>query len=147
MQAAELASRSDGDAVAGLLENLRDAESAVRYWGAIGFLVRGSTAVSAGQRVLAQALDDTSPYVRVVAAETLARYGEPADRERAIALLASLANCEKNGVFPAMAALNALGAVGKMPTELPDSLKSLPTKCPLPDARYSEYIGALLGDL
>jgi arylsulfatase A-like enzyme len=147
MHAAELASRSDGDALPGLTENLHDADSAVRYWGAIGFLVRGNSAVATGRNALAKALDDTSPYVRIVAAEALARYGEPTDRQQALALLALLANCEKNGLFPAMAALDALSAIGDLPAALVDSLKALPTKCPVPNARYSEYVGRLLGDL
>ncbi|HVU89378.1 MAG TPA: sulfatase-like hydrolase/transferase [Pirellulales bacterium] len=147
MQAAELASRSDADALRGLMEYMQDADSAVRYWGAIGFLVRGRPAIAPGQKALVAALVDASPYVRIVAAEALARYGEPADRDRALALLASLANCEENKLFAAMAALNALGAVGELPAMLVESLKKLPTRCQTPDPRYAEYMGRLVGDL
>ncbi len=147
MQAAELASRSDGNAVKALVEYMQDADSAVRYWGTLGFLVRGATAVPPGHKALVSALEDASPYVRIVAAEVLARYGEPADRERALAILAPLANCQKNDVFVAMAALNAVASVGELPAPLTDSLKSLPTKCPVPNPRYGDYVGRLLGDL
>jgi uncharacterized sulfatase len=147
LEAAELASRSDGDSVSPLVEYLRDEDSAVRYWGAIGFLVRGETAVQAGQKALVAALDDSSPYVQIVAAEALGRYSAEVERERALALLAKLSNCQENNVFVAIAALNAIEAAGKLPAAMIDVLKRLPAKGPVPDSRYAEYVGRLIGDL
>jgi len=147
MQAAELASRSDGNVVRPLVEALGDADSAVRYWGAIGMLVRGATAVQAGRETLNTALADAAPFVRVAAGEALARYGTPADRETALAELAKLADCQQNDVFVAMAAFNAIESLDDIPDELRDQLKQLPTKSPVPHARYGEYITRLIGEL
>jgi arylsulfatase A-like enzyme len=141
---AELASRSDGNIVTPLTDALRDVDSTVRYWGALGLLVRGETAVQAGQKSLAAALEDPSPYVRIVAAEALARFGAPTDRERALKLLAESADWSANNVFIAMAALNAIGAVGTPPAWLRDKLGGLTRTGPLPDPRYAEYVPRLL---
>ena len=47
-EAAELASMLKPDAVPALTQALADEDSAVRYWGALGFLMRGKTGVEAG---------------------------------------------------------------------------------------------------
>jgi arylsulfatase A-like enzyme len=74
LDAAELASRGEP----ACLELLKDDDSAVRFWGAIGGVVLGEKARPAEER-LAKALSDPSPSVRVAAAEALARIGRLAD--------------------------------------------------------------------
>lgn len=70
MDAADLASRGDPKCV----ELLEDADSAVRYWGAIGCRVLGK----ADER-LVKALGDASPSVRIAAADALSRLGRLED--------------------------------------------------------------------
>ena len=61
---------------------------------------------------LVKALDDQSPYVRIVAAEALGRYGTDADLEHALPVLLELAPVNRNGVYVSMFALNALDSLG-----------------------------------
>lgn len=146
-EAAELASLSGADAVPALRAAFGDEDSAVRYWAAMGLLIRGQTAVAAASTELRGALADRSHHVRVVAAEALARYGAEADRKAAIARLVELASCEKYDVFVAVAALNALDAIDIQDPAVRDAIKILPTKGPAPDPRYAPYVPRLVADV
>jgi arylsulfatase A-like enzyme len=105
---------------------LNDADSAVRFWGVMGLLIRG---VKTGP-ALERALSDPSPYVRITAAEALRR----------AAPLVALSSADDNGLYVALWALNALDslrgeAVGIMsPRE----------KYPL---RLAEYVPRLIESL
>jgi N-sulfoglucosamine sulfohydrolase len=70
LDAAELATRGDPKCI----DLLGDAESAVRYWGAIGCLVLGEKSKPATD-LLVKALADASPSVQVAAADALSRLG------------------------------------------------------------------------
>ena len=70
IDAAELATRGDPKCV----ELLADADSAVRYWGAIGCRVLGERAKPAEDRLL-KAMADASPSVRIAAADAISRLG------------------------------------------------------------------------
>ena len=52
---------------------LDDDDSAVRYWGAMGLLMQEKAGVKKGHAKLLEALNDKSPYVRVIAAEALGK--------------------------------------------------------------------------
>jgi uncharacterized sulfatase len=107
-------------------EFLRDKDSAVRFWGVMGLLIRGATS---GPELEA-ALSDASPYVRVTAAEALRRSS----------VLAHESSADKNGLYAAMWALNALDVVrGAFEMPAPPTQK-------LPQ-RVSEYIPRLLESL
>ena len=69
MGTADLASSLDKAATPELEKRLKDPDSAVRYWAALGLLMRGI------KQPLENSLTDASPYVRIVAAEALGRYG------------------------------------------------------------------------
>jgi uncharacterized sulfatase len=144
---AELASLLEPDAVPALRKGLRDDDSAVRYWAALGILMRGKKGVEAAHDDLQAALKDRSPYVRVVAAEALGRYGSEADLKQGLAVLVGLANAEDNSVFVAMAALNALDALGDKVSPVADEIKKLPEKGKVPDARYTPFVPTLLKHL
>jgi hypothetical protein len=98
-------------------EGLRDADSAVRYWAALGFVMRGkSPGLLPG---------DASASVRAVAAEAEGRFGKDA-RGAAEALL-ELGNAEKHGAYVAMLALNGLSSMGeRAPADVRAKVKSLP---------------------
>ncbi len=144
--AAELASGLKPDALPQLRTLLQDEDSAVRYWAALGFLMRGKNGVAAPDELRA-ALKDRSPYVRVVAAEALGQHGGEADRNQGLSVLIELADAEKNGVFVAMAALNALDALGSKALSVADALKKLPKQGKVPHQRYDPYVPRLLTDL
>ena len=74
MAAADLAGRRDPEALPKLIELLKDKDSGVRYWSAVGCLALGDGARNAAP-ALAEALEDPSPNVRITAAEALCRLG------------------------------------------------------------------------
>lgn len=82
-------------------------EPGVRYWAAMGLMLRGRESVTRATPELTARLDDESPAVRTMAAEALLRAGA-ADGAKAAAVL--LASCADSPAPPALAvqALNAL---------------------------------------
>jgi uncharacterized sulfatase len=145
---AELASRLDDDsALPTLLQRLNDTDSAVRWWAAMGFLMRNKPKILPAPQSLLALLDDSSPLVRIVAAQTLVRHGDESSRARALGTLGKLAPPESNGVLVSMQALVAIDALGTGATPLADIIRPLNSDGPSPDERYDSYIPRLLGDI
>src|SRR5208283_2181261 len=141
---AELASLLKPEALPDLKKALGDEDSAVRYWAALGILMRGKKGYEAAAAELGTALGDRSPLVRIVAAQALGQHGTDDQLKRPLQLLVDLSNWEKNDVFVAMAALNALDALGDKAKPVTEAIKALPVKGKVPDARYSPFVPALL---
>lgn len=141
---AELASSLQPDALLQLHQGLNDDDSGVRYWAALGLLMRGSNAVTASRGLLRAALQDQNPCVRVVAAQALAQFGSEADLADALSVLRALASPEDHGAYLAILTLNALDALGPKAAPLRDFLKTLPRKDPRAPARANEYVPRLL---
>ena len=102
---ADLATALDADALPLLQTALRDPDSAVRYWGAMGLLMREKPSVERCRIELETALKDSSPYVRICAAETLARFGNESDLKSALPILLELAKLGKDGPYVPLVAL------------------------------------------
>ena len=147
LDTAELASMLQPEALPALKKALADPDSVVRYWGALGLLMRGPAAVTATRAELRAALQDTSPDVRITAAQALGQFGMEADLKEALPLLAAHADWSKHGVFSAMAALNSLDTLGTKAAPVADLIKALPTKGPSPNGRYNSYVPRLVDDL
>jgi uncharacterized sulfatase len=146
-EAADLASRLEPRAAARLRKLLADAEPAVRYWAALGLLMRGSDAVRSSEQPLRKALADSSPYVRVTAAEALGRYGAADDLKKSLAVLMELAPPDKNGVFVSMAALNAIDALGEKAAPVREAVARLPQQDPNAHQRYAGYVPRLIDSI
>jgi uncharacterized sulfatase len=146
-ETAEAASMLRAEDTPRLIESLGDSHSAVRYWGAMGMLMRGEAGVAAGREELLAALKDESPYVCIVAAEALGQYGRESDLAPALEELASLGPIDANGVFVSMAALNSLDALGKKAAPLGGSIRRFPAEGPTPHSRYNSYVPRLLEHL
>jgi uncharacterized sulfatase len=144
---AELASWLQPEALPALKKALRDKDSAVRYWGALGILMRGHAGVSAARAELEAALDDASVDVRVTAALALGQFGNDADLRAILPLLAGQADWRKHGVFSALSALNELDALGSKAAPIAAVFQSIPTNGPAPNARYTSYVPRLLEGL
>ena len=144
---ASLASSLKPDALPQLRQAFKDSDSAVRYWAAMGVLMRGKDAVVTARPELQKSLSDAAPAVRVVAAQALGQHGDKADLDRALPLLVEHANGSKHDVFANIAALNALGALGAKAAPALAELKALPDKSPSPDGRFNSYVPRLLTDL
>jgi uncharacterized sulfatase len=144
LAAAELASGSEESAIPQLVALFEDKDSSVRYWGAVGLTIRGRDGVAAGRSALTEALKDTSPCVRIAAAEALCRYGNDATRAQAVELLTRMSNWPENGVFTAMAALNTVDACGALAAPAFKAIAGLPTEGQVPHERYKSYVPRLL---
>jgi uncharacterized sulfatase len=129
MPVAWMATQRDPENVKKLADAMASDDSAVRYWSVLGLNVLGESAVRPLQKELSLLMLNRSPSVRIVAAEALARYGQPDLQEAAIKSLLELSNLETQGPFVSTLALNSLDAVE--PSKLvgyADQIRKLPTK-------------------
>ena len=110
--------------------------------------MRGKPAVEKSHDALVAVMkNDKSAPVRIAAARALGEFGSEADTQAALALLLAHADWSKNDVFTAMAALDALSALGQKAAPIAAQIKALPAKGPAPDARLKEYIPRMLEEL
>ncbi|MFQ5928264.1 MAG: sulfatase-like hydrolase/transferase [Acidobacteriota bacterium] len=144
MAAAQSASSLDPEAVTELQKAFRDKDSAVRHWAAMGILMRGKNAVHSSKSQLHRALSDTSPIVRVIAAQALGQYGSDADLKEALPVLMELAALDKNGIYVSMLALNALDALNHKAASAAQAIKQLPTSEPSVNRRMRNYVPRLI---
>jgi len=147
MAAASAASSLKAEDVPALKKAMTDPDSAVRYWANMGLRMRDQSALNASHEELLKALHDSSTYVQTAAAWTLAKHGTDDDLYQALPALLTLADWSKHNVFTAMAALNAIGDLGKKAAPIAEQLKSLPRQGAAPDGRFKEYVPRLLRDL
>jgi HEAT repeat protein len=136
-RAADLANAMNPRHVGALVDLLSAKDSAVRWWGAVGLLALGNEAMPAKPALLA-ALDDSSPDVRVAAAESLAHLGE---RERALRVLESA--LREKDVFVRLAALNAAGRLGTAARPLLPAIRAAAMTVP-EHKDVSDYVNRLV---
>ena len=110
---------------------LKHENAAVRYWGVMGHLIRGSADAAA----LKPMLQDSSASVRIAAAEALGDIDT---------LLAS-ANVDQKPYFEALEALNALDRLKSRLGPKKDAVLDLPAKAPKTvEKRLKEYVARLM---
>ena len=126
-----------------LVAAMADPDSGVRYWGAMGVLMRGAGELKAARAAVVDALADSSPSVRIVAAEILGRYGTEEDLGRSLETLIVLANPVTNGIYLATEALNSIDSLGKKAAPLKDRLAALPMPGPNESSRVTPIIKSL----
>ncbi|MBW3600723.1 MAG: HEAT repeat domain-containing protein, partial [Planctomycetes bacterium] len=144
---AEAASSLEEKAIPSLVEGLDASDSAVRYWAAMGLLMRGDPAVAQTREALQNALEDEAPAVRVVAAEALARFGTESDEREALELLIKHSDLRKHDTFTVMLALNAVQAMGDDAAPAKEQIASLPDKVRDMPPRAEGYVSRLLSKL
>jgi uncharacterized sulfatase len=144
---AESAAGRDLELMPKLVDGLAHSDSAVRYWAALGILIRDQKGVSSALEVLRNALQDPSPHVRIVAAEALGKLGEAADLEPSLAVLMSCADAERHGTYVATAALNSIDALGERAAALKAAIGRLPRRDPQAVERVAEYPGRMIDTL
>jgi len=144
---AELASMLEPEATPKLVKAMGDKDSAVRYWGAMGILMRERAGVEAARGTLVKAMkEDSSGSVRAIAAQALGLYGTDADADAAEALnvLLELASVEHNSVFVAMLAVTALDEMGERASSAKEQIAALPQKPKKAPPRTEGYLARLL---
>ncbi len=144
---AQMASSGKAADLPELVKRLGSPDSAVRYWAATGLLIQGKAGFAAGPEALRQALDDDSGSVAIVAAESLGRHGEAADREKALALLLEKGNQETGNTHEAILALNALDYLDKAADPVRAAVLALPRKSSQAAPRVEGYVANLLDHL
>jgi arylsulfatase A-like enzyme len=144
---ADLASLMKPRSTGLLREGLKDSDSAVRYWAAMGLLMRGRRAVRRARQDLRAALKDVSPTVRIIAARALGEHGSQADLDLALPVLKDLAPPDKNGAYVSMLDLNAIDALGEKAAPLMETIKTMPTKDPSAPGRANSYVARLVKNL
>lgn len=145
LSVAERAANREAGEIPRLLRQASDRDAAVRWWVALGFLVRGEPAVKAGKQVLSRMLDDPNPSVRIMAAEGLVTHGTGDIRVRAKECLLEMADGRRSDYFDAVAALNAIDVVrGEFVAEYEARLRTLPRRLPGVEPRVNEHLDRLL---
>ncbi len=141
--AADVASLMRPEAVPQLKSYLRDADSGVRYWGAMGALMRGQPAVNALKAELNTALSDAAYSVRIAAAEALAKYGTATELARALDVLKDCADPTKSNAYAGIAAMDTIDALGAKAAPLLEFIRTMPTVDPNAAKRGNEYVQRL----
>ncbi|MBI3464030.1 MAG: HEAT repeat domain-containing protein, partial [Planctomycetes bacterium] len=119
-------------------------DGAVRYWAAMGLLMRRRNGVELARADLHHALTDKSPSVRIAAAEALGRYGEEADLNDALPVLLELAAYEQNGLWHSVQSLNAIDALDSKATSGIETVKTAFRGGEAIPERMREYIPRLI---
>ena len=130
LQAAEIASMINEDPGNQLENAMQDDDSAVRYWGVMGHLMRGKKAVRNNQISLKSMLNDKAPTVQIAAAEALGRFGTEDALQSALAVLKKYASTDNGDFWLAMQALNAIDHMDEQAKTLADYLPTIPKKDP-----------------
>jgi len=130
-----------------LKKGLEDDDGAVRYWAAMGLLMRGKKVMRRSRKALRAALKDESPTVRIIAARALGEYGNKADLNLALPVLEELAPPDENGAYVSMLALNAIAALGEKAAPLMETIKTMKTKDPKAVGRANGYVSRLVQSL
>ena len=123
---------------------LSDKDSAVRYWAAMGILMRGADTTKANHTQLKAALKDESPYVQILAAQSLAQFGDEADIALGTKVLMSHANLADNGVYRSMMALNALDELDDRAKGVAAAIGELPKEHEAVNRRMRAYVKNLI---
>ncbi|MEM9282652.1 MAG: sulfatase-like hydrolase/transferase [Verrucomicrobiota bacterium] len=148
MAIAETATMMNPKGTKKLISSLaEDKDSGVRYWAALGLMMRGEDGVKAGHSELKKALSDENAFVRVAAAEALARYGAADDLQPALDVLITDSNAQSAGNFEAMAALNSIDVLDEKAAPLAPQIAALPHKSDNAKKRTDGYVGNLLKQL
>ena len=143
IDAAEVASSGKLEDLKRLFPLLKDKDSAVRYWAAMGLLMRGKPATSVSRDLLLNALTDESASVRVIAAQAIGQFGNQQDADRALAVLVESSDVSRSGIYISMLALNALDAMDGRAESVQQTIAVLPVQHVSIIGRMRSYIGNL----
>jgi len=145
LAAADLASSLQPGVTARLETLMKDPDNAIRYWGVMGVLMRGKDEVGKLHAQLRKSLTDSSPHVRIAAAEALGLHGTEQDVQTVVPVLLDLANSPKSGSYVAIHALNAIDALGAKALPWKSQILALPSVDPAsPERVRTEYTEKLL---
>jgi arylsulfatase A-like enzyme len=145
-EVADMASRPSSGDLESLLKHCVARDSSIRFWVANGLLLRATrdhdrTAAVQASRGMTT---DPSPFVRCIANETIARFGNENDRALAMKALVSAAGTRENGTFIALTAMNSLDWCEPTKEEIGTGLDGLTGKDSSLPSRYQPYVPDLI---
>ncbi len=123
---------------------LADTNPTVRYWAAMGAVIRGRDTVLATLSPLVRLLDDPEPGPRIVAAEAIGRFGPAEMRDRALAVLVRDADVTTRGGFVSHLALYTLNQFTDLPQAVKDAVAKAPTAPPPGESRRGGDYAAIV---
>lgn len=144
---ADLASSRKAGVNDQLVAGLAHTDSAVRYWAAMGLLIRGEKAVKEAGDPLHKALKDSSKSVRVIAAEALTNYGGSEYLEECLGELIHLSDYRNSDAYVATLALNVIDQLDEKAHSLNDQISKIPTNIKGYPARASGYAGRVVKNI
>lgn len=144
MNMAGVASNRDSKSIPALIDGLTHSDSAVRYWAAMGLLIREQQGVSKSRKHLLQALKDSSWSVRVIAAEALSHFGQKEDLKPCLDVLIQAADYRNSDVYVATLAMNVIDQLDEKALSLKEAVAKIPTKVSGYPGRASSYVGRLV---
>lgn len=149
LSVADLASDPKQANLESLLDHRVHQDSACRFWVAQGLLLRACLDQDRSQCVkAARAMSgDSSPFVRTIANEVVARFGTAAEQELAIKSLIRAADVRSEGYFAGLHALNSLVWTPVSTQLVGNSLEGLPELTLEMHQRYKTYIPRLVEQL
>lgn len=144
--AADLATRPTAGDLQQLLKLQVDPNPTVRYWVASGLLLRAQEDLGREQAVqhAGGMTTDPSPYVRCLACETMARFGNAVERKLAMDALLKMSDPRSTNTFVAVTALNSLDWCAPQASEIGQRLQGLPAKEATLSKRYEAFIPDLV---
>lgn len=147
LEMAQRASSLEMGEVGRLMRGLRDPDSAVRYWAALGALMREENGVSSMRRPLLAALEDEEVSVRIIAAQALGQYGSDDDAKQALEVLVEAAPIEAHSLYASMAALNAISSMGPRASSAKATVAKMSTDISNYDGRLNNYVPRLMQEI
>ena len=138
-----MATRPESGSQEQVRQLFHDGDSGVRFWGAVGALVRGAAGVEAFRNELREALADPSASVRIPAAEALVRYGDAAAAAAGLAALAECADPTRSSAYAGILAMNAIDVLGERAAPLLEFIRTMPTRDPHAVNRANGYVERL----
>jgi uncharacterized sulfatase len=144
LSVADLASSLRPDALPQLKLAFQDKDSAVRYWAAMGVLMRGKSAVASARSELRKALTDDAPSVRIVAAEALGKHGDDDDVKKSLPVLLELAQAHKSNYYVSVQALNAIDELDDKAAPLLPAVQDIGKNYQPANPRTGSYVPRLV---
>ncbi len=127
------------------IKALNHEDSAIRYWAAMGLLIREEKGVLPATAQLEQAMrEDDSWSVRVIAAEALSNHGRKAILPDCLETLVQAADYRNTDVYVATLALNVIDKLDEKARPILDKVKNIPTNVKGYPARASSYVNRLV---
>ncbi len=124
--------------------NLKDPDSAIRFWTLYGIGRQSVATIESYLSSIRPCLDDESAEIQVRAADLLVRYGSAKDAKRALQRLGEIADTTKPHL-PSLAALGVIDNLGELADALHPLVATFPKESPvLPHTRYKNHVPALI---